>query len=266
MPEISTAFSPCMYYRKMGSGPAIALIHGFPFTGDAWGQVCGALAATHTVIIPDLPGAGNSVLAQKTSLSMMAEGVKAILDAEKIDKAIIAGHSMGGYIAFAFAGLYPAMVCGLSLVHSTPAADDDAKKQIRQKAIETIQKGGRDAFLKQMISGLFSAGFKQNNVGAVEEQIATSRTISEGALINFYTAMIERPDSAAVLENAPFPVQWITGGEDNVIPMQKILPYCHKSPINFLTFYPECAHVSMAEAPGKLTKDIKEFINFCQMA
>ena len=133
MPEISTPISSRLFYRKMGTGPAVVLLHGFPESGSLWQNIWDGLASSYTVIIPDLPGSGNSVLEKNTSLVEMAEGVKAILDKEGISRVVFAGHSMGGYVAFAFAGLYPEMIAGLSLVHSTPVADDEEKNKNKVK-------------------------------------------------------------------------------------------------------------------------------------
>ncbi len=193
----------------------------------------------------------------------MAVCVKTILDNEGIDKTLIAGHSMGGYAAFAFAGLYPAMVAGLSLVHSTPVADDEEKKKTRLKAIELIRNGGKNAFISQMIPNLFSESFKQSNVQAVKEQVDEALKMDERSLINFYEAMIARRDHVFVLEKAHFPVQWIIGMDDNVIYYKKILEQCDKSNINFVSFYRNCGHMSMVESPKKLEADLKEFANYC---
>ena len=153
--EVATSVSSQIFYAKMGSGPVLILLHGFPESGSLWRNVRDELSASYMLIIPDFPGSGNSILEKETSISQMADCVKNIMDKEGIDKAVIAGHSMGGYVAFAFATSYPENVAGLSLVHSTPEADDDEKKQTRLKIIEIIRKGGKTAFISQMVPNLF---------------------------------------------------------------------------------------------------------------
>src|SRR2546423_12313218 len=96
---ITTQRFPSLAYRKNGSGPALLLLHGFPATGSLWDQVVPILSARNTVLIPDLPGTGSSVLeGDKIGIEELATGMKDILDSENIDKAVLAGHSMGGYI------------------------------------------------------------------------------------------------------------------------------------------------------------------------
>jgi len=263
MPDIKTSVSSHLFYRKMGVGPAIVLLHGFPESGTLWQNIWHELCASFTLIIPDFPGSGNSVLDEETSIADMATCVKNILDAEQIDKAVIAGHSMGGYVAFAFAGLYPDKLAGLSLVHSTAVADDDEKKNTRRKAIELIRKGAKEAFITQMVPNLFSYDFKQSNSLAVKQQVDEALKMNDASLINFYEAMIGRTDHTFVLEKAGYPVQWIIGMDDNVIYYKKILEQCNKSNINFVSFYRNCGHMSMIETPQKLANDLKEFAVYC---
>lgn len=252
-----------MYYQKTGEGETVVLIHGFPENGRLWNNISGHLALTNTVIIPDLPGSGQSVLTGHVSLSEMATGIKDLLVSESIEKCVLAGHSMGGYVALAFAAMYPEMVAGVSLVHSSPLADDDEKKQTRARAIEVIRNGGKKAFLRQMVSGLFSPSFTALKPEVVERQISASMDIEEAGLINFYTAMMNRPDRTEILLNSAFAVQWVLGADDNVIPLQKILPYTHRNEVNFVSFYENCGHMSMLENPGELKRDIKNFTEYC---
>ncbi|MBC7554294.1 MAG: alpha/beta hydrolase [Taibaiella sp.] len=266
MPSVSTTFCSALHYHKKGTGPAVVLLHGFPANSGLWSYVWDELASHYTLIVPDFPGVGSSPLEQSVSLEQIAEGIKQILDTENIDKTVIAGHSMGGYVAFAFADLHPGRVAGLSVVHSTPAADDDEKKQMRRKAIELIKNGGKAAFLKQAVYGLFTEDFRRAEPAKVEEQLTTAMSVQENALINFYQAMIERPDRSKLLINASYPVQWIMGAQDKVIPEQKVLPFTCHAPVNFVTIYPDGAHMSMIENPGQLQADLKEFIQYCYKA
>ena len=252
-----------LFYRKTGSGPVMVLIHGFPESGTIWRKIEDQLALDFTLIIPDLPGSGNSPLQQVTDLGQMADLIRDILVTESINSAVIAGHSMGGYIGFEFAARYPNMVAGLSLVHSIPNADDPERIKIRQKAIELIRNGGKNAFLRQMVPNLFSPDFKQSAPEVVEEQISNALLIAEEGLVNFYQAMIKRNDHSQTIFAATYPIQWIIGLEDNVIFYKKILEQCYKSPINFVTFYNNCGHMSMFETPDRLINDLKYFASYC---
>jgi len=257
---------PDLHYTKAGYGDAIVLLHGFPSDGSLWHDVLLRLAERFTVIVPDLPGAGKSQLRVSATIPEMALGVKAVLDQEQIGKAVIAGHSMGGYVAFEFAKRFPISVAGLCLVHSTPLPDDEERKQIRHRAIDIIRNGGKEPFVRQMVPNLFSGTFKRNCSEKVEKQIQSSLLLEPQSLINFYEAMMLREDYSGVLIKAGFPVQWVMGMEDNVLNYKKIIPFTSISNINFVSLYPQCGHMSMLEAPENLVDDLSRFLkfSFCQ--
>ena len=241
----------------------MVLLHGFPENGTLWRFVWDKLASTHMLIIPDFPGGGQSILEDEAGIDDMARCVKSILDAEGIEKAVIAGHSMGGYVTFSFADQFPEYVAGISLVHSTPDEDDEEKKKMRKKVIELVRRGAKDAFLRLMVSGLFAEEFKQNKRSAVEEQIRCAMEMSNDGIINFYTAMMNRQDRSNIIENSSFPIQWIIGAHDSVIDPKKLLQFCYKSYINFVSVYEDCGHMSMIEDPDRLGGDMMEFANYC---
>jgi pimeloyl-ACP methyl ester carboxylesterase len=247
----------------MGSGPAVVLLHGFPENGTLWRNVWDTLSSSYTLFIPDLPGSGKSAREKETSMQDMAECVKAMLDAEHVAEAVIAGHSMGGYAALAFAFSYPEMVAGVSLVHSTPAADDEEKRKTRIKSIELIQKGGKKAFISQMVPNLFSTVSRERLSSIINNLVDEGVNMEDESLVNFYRAMLGREDYSDRLESAGFPMQWIIGTEDNLIPYKRILKHCHQSAVNFVSFYHDCGHMGMFEAPEQLEEDLNDFIEYC---
>ncbi len=265
MPAITSNSIPPLHYRKMGAGPALVLIHGFPENSLLWRNIWHGLSHKFTLIIPDLPGSGDTPLAAESSLEQMAAGINAILQQEGIGKSVLAGHSMGGYVAAAYAARYPEQVAGLSFVHSTPLADDAARIENRQKAIDIIQKGGKELYVRQLVSGLFAPGFTQQYPEQVALQIAAANQTTPEALINFQQAMIQRPDHTAMLKQATYPVQWVIGTEDNVIAFKKMIQLCYISPVNFVTFYQHCGHMGMIEVPEQLQEDLANFTAYCYM-
>ena len=152
---------------------------------------------------------------------------------------------MGGYVALAFADQFPEHVAGLSLVHSTPAADDDEKKVNRTKAIEIVNRGGRDTFLKQMIPNLFAEDFKREAPLMVKEQLDNALNMPAESITNFYTAMMQRPERIDVLHEPPFAVQWIIGTDDTLIPWGKVVQFLYRADINFISVYEGCGHMAM---------------------
>ena len=94
-----------IHYRVAGNGQPVMLLHGFAEDGRIWDQMASHLSETYTVIAPDIPGSGQSgMLADEhAGMNGYAEAIHAIFVAEKIEKAVMIGHSMGGYIGLGFA-------------------------------------------------------------------------------------------------------------------------------------------------------------------
>lgn len=266
MPDVCTSFSSSLYYRKMGQGPVAVLLHGFPESSTLWRNIWNELAMSYTLILPDFPGTGESKLEGPVSIAQMAEGLKVILDAEQASKAVVIGHSMGGYVACAFAQQYPQYVQGISLVHSTPLADTEEKKDSRKKVIEIVKAGGKDHFLRQMVTSLFAEQFVKDSPAVVEEQITNAQKMSSEAVVNSFMAMMERADTTQALATAPYPIQWVMGAQDGLIPVKKLLSLCHTSDVNYTAYYADCGHMAMVETPAQLQADLKDFLDNCYNA
>jgi len=252
-----------LQYRKAGTGRAIVLLHGFPEDGSSWQNIVPVLANSFTVITPDLPGSGGSDLPKgDVGMEMLAESIDAILQTEGITEAVIVGHSMGGYIALAFAEAFGKKVQGLALVHSSAMDDSEEKKQLRKKSIELVNKGGREPFIKGMIPNLFAKDFTEKRSDIINRQIERGMKLSQMSIVGFYNAMINRPDRRKVLHSADFPVEWIIGTEDSVIPLKASLQQTTLADVNFVSLYP-CGHMSMIEMPEKLANDLMEFGVYC---
>jgi pimeloyl-ACP methyl ester carboxylesterase len=260
---IQTKTSTRLSYRKEGQGPALVLIHGFPENGGLWKQVWPILAVNFTIIVPDLPGTGASDLTADVSMDSLAQNINEILAKEEINEAVIVGHSMGGYAALALAEKYPDIVKGLSLVHSIASADNEEKKETRRKSIALIRKGGKEPFIRQMIPNLFSPTFKAGHPSVIEQQVKRGMELEADSMIAFYEAMIARPDRTNILKNASFPVQFIIGQDDAVIPPGAAVAQSRLSNRNFVSLYTDTGHMSMIENAERLSKDVTEFANYC---
>lgn len=263
MTRIRTSGGAALSYRKEGQGAAIVLIHGFPENGGLWKQVWPILSTKFTVIVPDLPGTGDSELLAETTMESMAACISEILKHEDISKAVVVGHSMGGYVALAFAERFGDMVAGLSLVHSIASADNEEKKETRRKSIALIRKGGKEPFIKQMIPNLFSSAFKEAHGSVMEEQVKRGMELEADSMIAFYEAMIARPDRTDILKNATFPVQFVLGEDDTLIPSNVGLEQSRLSSRNFVSLHSNTGHMSMMETPERLSKDLMDFVDYC---
>ena len=256
---------PKISYAVEGRGPVLMLLHGFPESRSLWRHVAPRLSERFTVVCPDLPGAGGTELPPDGKLTMerMAEAVAVVADEVSENPFVLVGHSMGGYTALAFAEKFRGRLKGLALVHSTASADDDEKQAQRQKAIALIQKGGKDAFLRDAVPKMFSPDTREAAPDLIHEQTERGLRLPDASAIAYYEAMIARPDRTGVLRSAAFPVQWILGKDDALIPLEKVLEQTHLATRSAVSIYEHVGHLAMLEKPERLAKDLAEFAAFC---
>ena len=196
-------------------------------------------------------------------MESLAGRIADILANEKIEEAVVVGHSMGGYITMAFAESHRPWLKGISLVHSSATADTDEKKETRRKSIELIRKGGKEPFVKGMIPNLFAKTFKDDHPEVMDRQVERGLNLPEESMIAFYNAMINRPDRTATLKTSGIPVQWIIGKEDSVVPLEVAMKQAKLADVNFVSLYDNCGHMSMLEHPERLANDLREFVSYC---
>ncbi|MGN6435742.1 MAG: alpha/beta fold hydrolase [Agriterribacter sp.] len=254
-------------YTVTGAGPVVLLLHGFGEDSRIWEYQVEQLKHSFTLILPDLPGSGKSPVISKKDYSGLlidryAEIVKCILDQEAVSICTIIGHSMGGYIALAFAEYFPGMLNGLGLFHSTAYADTEERIGIRKKGISFIQKYGAQEFLKQSIPNLFGKAFSNEHPGEIEKLINRSGNFSNEALVQYYEAMIERPDRTIVLKNFLKPVLFIIGEEDKSVYLQDSLNQCHTPLLSLINILPGVAHMGMWERKDQTTITLTKFLNY----
>ena len=249
-----------IFYRTVGKGKPVVLIHGFAEDGDVWKNQIEFLSAgsggkNHfQLIIPDLPGSGKSDLINDMSIEGMAELIKSIADAEKIETCIMLGHSMGGYITLAFAEKNANRLSAFGLVHSSAFADSDEKKANRLKSIEFIKKNGAFEFLKAVIIDLFTETWVTNNAEQVDMQIEKSRHFTDEAIIAYYQAMINRPDRTHVLKKYSKPVLFIIGEHDKAVPFEQSMQQCYLPNQSHIYILRNTAHMGMLEEADKVNQ------------
>lgn len=258
-------FNTKISYGVEGEGEAIVLLHGFGEDSNIWQSQVEYLSNKYKVITPDIPGSGQSTmlegLSQAITLGDYAVCIHALLLHEKIETCCIFGHSMGGYITLAFVELYPNLVKGFGLVHSSAYADSEEKKENRQRGIEMMEEYGAQAFLKTTIPNLFGKQFKEDHPDAVEALINKAGEFSTAACQQYYLAMMNRPDRHLALKNSKVPVLFIAGTEDVAAPLNDVLQQSSLPAISYIHVLDGVGHMGMLEAPEKLNQYLDEFIS-----
>ena len=251
-----------LFYRKSGTGPFVLLLHGFGEDSTVFESINDELKQQATLLIPDLPGSGKSALLKSSPLTIdsLAHAMKAMLDQEQVSSCIILGHSMGGYIAWAMAELFPRLLKGMGLIHSTAYADSYERTQKREQAIAYIKSAGAKAFLHLSLPGLFAQKFRENHPEIIQALVTSGQSFSAEALIGYYHAMIQRPDRTHVLKNLTCPVLLVIGNHDELIPAHDLLLQATLLRHPIVHRIEAAGHMSMLETPDELKSILRNYI------
>ncbi|MDX2195974.1 MAG: alpha/beta hydrolase [Cytophagales bacterium] len=252
-----------VYYQKQGSGTCILLIHGFNETHEIWNEFTSALSDKYCVITIDLPGFGQSTELPQVTIDILAHEIYQLLTSLKIAKAVVAGHSLGGYVALSLAEQYPHLLQGLVLFHSTAYADTDEKKANRNKANEFISKHGAEPFLKNFYPLLFADAHKDMYVNDMEKLYNIGIKTSANVIINTNSAMRDRADKTHVLKNATFPILFIAGKNDNAVLYTHTVAQSIMPKISCLFLIDNCGHMGMIEQKDMTLKMLRCFADIC---
>lgn len=239
-------------YERRGTGVPLVLLHGYPLDHHLWDEIAPLLEDTFELIIPDLRGFGESSTVDTFyAIEDFALDVAALLDHLEIQKAAIVGHSMGGYVALAFARLYPERVSGLGLVSSQVLADPPDRKEGRYKSAAEVADKGIASVVETMTPKFTSDPRLQAFARQSMEQQQPAAYI--GAL----KAMAERVDSSPVLGSFHFPVVLVHGDSDQLIPIDRAREVKAAIPNAQLVEVSGAGHMPMMEAREKTAEALK---------
>lgn len=254
-------------YTVHGGGEPVLLLHGFGEDGTIWQNQVASLEQHYKLIVPDIPGSGQSDVIPGADIEVYAAIIQLICETELAAQEKLlcfAGHSMGGYIALAFAAKHPEMLKSFCLFHSSAFADNEEKKQVRLKAIDFINEKGSYAFLKTSIPGLFAKPFRENQPEMIDQLVAKSAGFTNAALEQYYRAMIARPDRTDVLKTFDKPILFIIGEHDTAIPLQSSLQQCYLPALSYVHVLTQSGHMGMWEEKEKANTILLNFLEDIQ--
>ena len=231
---------------------SIGLIHGHGVDASIWDGVYADLLLAGLVLKPDF-----SRLTNPTTIEEYAEELYAHFQSEQVEKVVLIGHSMGGYIALAFAEQYPEMVQGLVLYHSTATADDETRRQMRQQAIDGLKTEGATPFIRKQLPKMVSPAYPSEKTQAL---VGRFLNLPADALITGMRAIAGRPDRTHILREARFPILLVLSRDDQLIPYEKTAQLAQLSNQISLATIEQAGHLSMIEQPEASVQAIRAFI------
>lgn len=209
-------------YSDTGRGNAVVLLHGFLESHLMWKNLISHFEKRFRVIAVDLFGHGGSdCYGYVHTMEDQADMVFGLMSELRLRKISIVGHSMGGYIALAFAELYPDHLRSLILLNSSAQADSDERKLNRDRAIEVVKKNST-TFIRMATSNLFNKEAHIKFKDEIEAFITQALKTPIQGIVASLEGMKIRMDREALLHFSPYPKLVIASVNDTIIPIEDI--------------------------------------------
>lgn len=242
----------------------LVLLHGFPHDRGLWSaQLEAKDTALHDVriLVPDLPGFGGSTPLSDPHMDGYADAIAALLDAAGVQQAVIAGLSMGGYVAFAFWRRHAARVQALILMDSKAPADTDAARVKRRDLITTVECDSVGAIVPGLLSAQLGSTTRATRPEIVEHVAMMLRRAPASGVIGAATAMLSRIDSTDTLEQITVPTLVMVGEEDTLTPLSDAIAMSAGIRGARLVTIGAAGHLAPLEQPAVVNAAIAEFLD-----
>lgn len=243
-----------------GDGPALLLVHGFPLDRTLWAHQVAALAGWRR-IAPDLRGLGASdTPPDGYGVAGYADDLARLLDRLRVKRAVVAGLSMGGYVAFELLRRHRERVAGLILVDTRADADDPETRAARDETIRLAETAGVHAVAERLLPRILGLSTQQTQPQVVERVREMMARAPLPGVIGALRAMKERPDSTPLLGEIDVPTLVVVGREDEMTPPAVAKAMTDAIPSAAMTVIPGAGHLSPLEAPIAVTRVCAEFL------
>jgi 3-oxoadipate enol-lactonase len=255
-----------LWYVDEGRGAPVVLLHGFPLDHTMWSNQIAALAGQYRVIAPDLRGFGKSPLGQTSptdgiSMEAYADDVAELLDAVGVhEKIVVAGFSLGGYIAWQFVRKHGERLRALIACDTRAAADSDEARAGRIKMAEKIAEWGSARVAEMMGPKLFAPQTfetQPETVAAVRRVVEESETEAIGAA---QRGMAARPDVTSLLPKIQVPMLFIVGEHDAISTREEMAAMAQAVPNAKFVIIPNAGHMAPMENPGAVNEALLQFL------
>lgn len=245
-------------FSDYGKGSVIVLLHGFLENSTMWKDIIPVLSTKNRVITIDLLGHGKTEnLSYVHTMTDQAKMVKSVLDALKLRRYHLIGHSLGGYVSLAFAELFPNNLKGICLMNSTALADSLEKRINRDRAIALVKKN-KDTFIKMAIPNLFTEKSRANYKPEIELVKKEALKTSLQGVIASLEGMKNRKNRTSILKNKSLKKMFIIGKKDPLLQYLDLKSQVKDTNIKVVEF--SSGHMSHIENKLELAITLKEFV------
>jgi pimeloyl-ACP methyl ester carboxylesterase len=252
------------YVIEAGRGPAVVLLHAFPLNASMWAAQREALSDAYRVVCPDQRGFGGTQLYDHdgASLDEVADDLAAMLDKLKVDRCVLGGLSMGGYVTMAFARRHPDRLRAVVLADTRASADPpEGAANRRRIADEVIAAGHSKQLVDEVLPKLVGATTKEKRALVLGRIKATVERAPAYAVAWAQRAMADRPDSFDTLRSLTVPALVVVGEEDELTPPSDATAMAEALNDATLVTIPAAGHLTAMETPEEFNAALRAFVD-----
>jgi 3-oxoadipate enol-lactonase len=262
MPNVSLNGATIHYtQRGPADAPPVVLLHGFPLDSRMWAAQLDALAQSSRVIAPDFRGFGQSPPAGGFTLEQLADDVYVLATQLRLPRFVLAGLSMGGYVALAYAKKYADTLRALILVDTQAGADTPESKQNRERLIAAAKEHGPRPIADAMLQKMIPESTAKNRPQVVRDLRQMMDNANPETLAYALAAMRDRPDHTPTLATIKVPTLVIVGDQDAITPPDVARKMQEKIPNTQLKIITAAGHMSPMEQPEQVNTALTDFLH-----
>ncbi|HEX2780213.1 MAG TPA: alpha/beta fold hydrolase [Gemmatimonadaceae bacterium] len=252
--------APSLSYEEAGAGTPVILLHGFPHDHTVWAPQLAGLVDRCRCITPDLRGFGDSLVAPPYSIDRYADDVVALMVRLGIDRAVIGGLSMGGYIAFSLWRRHRARIRALMLFDTKAGTDSAEVKAKRTQQIELVRAQGAEVLAPRLIETALARRTRERHADVVERVRAMMARQPVEGIVGALEAMLRRADSTPTLPTIDVPTLIVVGDEDVATPPDEARKLHDRIAGSTLEIIEGAGHLSNLERPAAVNHLVSEFV------
>jgi pimeloyl-ACP methyl ester carboxylesterase len=265
--QVANLLHRSLRYLESGEGRPLVLLHAFPLSADQWLPQLHRVPKGWRFIAPDLRGfRGAGPAFEDPGLATLAiddyaDDVIELMVHLEIDRAVVCGLSMGGYVAFGMVRRAPKRIAGLVLANTRATPDTDEGRAGRDKMVDLVNREGPAAIAREMVPKLVGATSRADQPDLEDAVTRLIRMNSTEGIVAGLRALKTRPDSTPVLGAVSCPTLVISADEDVIIPVKEAEAMHAAIPGSTLTVFPKVGHLSNLEASADFSTRLGHFVS-----
>jgi 3-oxoadipate enol-lactonase len=247
-------------YDEAGSGVPLLFIHGWPHNRTLWAGQMSGLPTQARCIAPDLRGLGESTVSGPYSIDQYADDLALLMDARGVERAVVCGLSMGGYVALAMLRRHRDRLRGLILTSTRATADTPEAREKRMRLIEFVEGHGVDALAGRQLRAMVGSTTFEHRPAVREALRELMAGAPQAGVIGGLRAMAQREDATDLLPTIDFPTLVVSGAEDSFTPPEELRAMAARIPRSRFELLAGGGHVCPYERPGAFNHVVGEFL------